>query len=70
MTRTIKEDFEGSEEAQELPNVIQKCHKKPTVSEMWLATGPIRRIGAGVNVVWQVDFQTFLTDPDDQIRGL
>ena len=26
------QDFEGSEEAKELPNVIPKCHKKPTVS--------------------------------------
>ena len=29
-----EEDFEGSEEAKELPNVIPKCHKKPTVSEI------------------------------------
>ena len=29
-----EEDFEDSEEAKELPNVIPKCHKKPTVSEI------------------------------------
>ena len=29
-----EEEFEGSEEAKELPNVIPKCHKKPTVSEI------------------------------------
>ena len=29
-----EEDFEGSEEAKELPNVTPKCHKKPTVSEI------------------------------------
>ena len=29
-----EEDFEGSEEAKELPDVIPKCHKKPTVSEI------------------------------------
>ena len=29
-----EEDFDGSEEAKELPNVIRKCHKKPTVSEI------------------------------------
>ena len=29
-----EEHFEGSEEAKELPNVIPKCHKKPTVSEI------------------------------------
>ena len=47
-----EEDFEGSEEAKELPNVIPKCHKKPTVSEM------------------QAVLHTFLTDPEDLIRGL
>ena len=29
-----EEDFEDSEEAKELPNVIPICHKKPTVSEI------------------------------------
>ena len=29
-----EEDFEDSEEAKELPNVIPKCHKKPSVHEV------------------------------------
>ena len=61
-----EEDFEGSEEAKELPNVIPECHKKPTVCDI---VARIRRTGAGVNIAWQAELQTFLTDPDDQIRG-
>ena len=61
-----EEDFEGSEKAKVLPNVIPKCHKKPTVSEI---VSHDRPTGAGVNVAWQVELQTFLPDPDDQRRG-
>ena len=51
-----EEDFEGSEEAKELPNVIPKCHKTPRVSDV-----PYR-------IAWKAELQTFLTYPDDQIK--
>ena len=38
-----EEDLEGSEEAKELPNVIPKCHKTQTASEIVAHTGPTRR---------------------------
>ena len=37
-----EEDVEGSEKAKELPNVIPKCHKKPTVSEIVAHDRPYR----------------------------
>ena len=58
------QDHLDMEEATELPNVIPKCHKTPTVSEMVPTTGPIRRTGAGVNIAWQAELQTFLSDPE------
>ena len=62
MLQEDEEDLFGEEDSEDVTRSQQSA-------KLCLTTGRTRRTGAGVNIAWQAELQTFLTDLDDQIRG-